>query len=255
MHRSRILFGALVALLLIDLFFAAAHVIAYLSGALYRYPQWNVEREGSYPEIYQYAKWASISLSCCYLLFRRRDAVYAALAMIFVYFLLDDSIAIHETVGGWLSSLFGSERTWRLRPQDFGEIAVVAAAGSVLIAAFMFSYMRSRGPARAFARQTGVLIAMLALFGIVIDMLHSAMLVGALGETALNPALALLEDGGEMVIASIIAYWATRAAVDERWIASASPNAAPSPKASKARSGALRRIGLLAKPPGARLSL
>ena len=60
---------------------------------------------------------------------------------------------------------------------------------------------------------------LLAAFGIGLDMLHSALVAGALRGTALDPALVLLEDGGEMVVASVMAYWSTRCAVDERWAA------------------------------------
>ena len=156
------------------------------------HPEWSLEREHSYAEMFQYAKWVSIALSCAYLLWRRREAVYAAICMIFVYFLLDDSVAIHETIGHWVSPAFGADRIWRLRPQDFGELVVVAVAASILLAAFRLTYGWSRRSAtRAFARQAGVLIVLLAAFGIGLDMLHSALVAGALRGTALDPALVL----------------------------------------------------------------
>ena len=120
MYRGWILLGALAGLLLLDLSFASVHATAYLSGELDKLPEWNIEAERSYPEIFQYAKWVSIALACGYLLFRRGDAVYGALAITFVYFLLDDSIAVHETAGGWLHPLFGSERTLRNGLSSFG---------------------------------------------------------------------------------------------------------------------------------------
>ncbi len=215
--KSWTLWTLLVALLSIDLFFATAHVAEYLDGTLHLHPEWSLEREHSYAETFQYSKWISIALSCAYLLWRRREAVYAAICVIFVYFLLDDSVAIHETIGSWVAPAFGAERIFRLRPQDFGELVVVAAAAIFLLAAFWLTYGWSRRPAtRAFARQAGTLIVLLAAFGIGLDMLHSALVAGALGRTALDPVLVLLEDGGEMIVASVMAFWSTRCAVDER---------------------------------------
>lgn len=226
-RARRILLGALIAT---DLIFIGLHLRAFMGGSLRESQNWNVELDGSYPEIFQYAKWALVVLCLLYLLARHRDALYAVLLAVFVYILADDALTWHESMGRWLVTAAGAseERIWRLRPQDFAEIAVSAVPGIVLLAALAVAWARSGGDgARAFAARALPLLALFAIFAIGVDTVHSGLVAGDWSRAKLNVTLVLFEDGGEMIVASVIAYVMLGAALAAR--GSGADSAAPSP--------------------------
>ena len=199
------LFAALVC---VDLIFAVISAVRDAQGL--DWDRWHISFENGYGERWQYLKWAAISVLCFLLTIRRQSWLYFAWSAIFLYLLLDDSLALHERVGWRLARYFGFQSAFGLRWQDFGELLTSALAGGPLLGFLAWSYWREqRLEPRSFAHTLILMLAALVFFGVGIDMV-GIMLKQADEHTTLE----LIEDAGEMVVASlIVAYVASRAPI------------------------------------------
>ncbi len=160
-------------------------------------PLFSIERDFGYAEVYQYLKegWIVVLLLLAALFSRR--IIYLAWAGLFMYLLMDDSLRIHETLGGHLTTLLDLQPMFNLRAKDFGELGVSLIFAAFLFAIIGLAYCFSERRSREVSRTLFIGVLLLALFGVVIDFVHNLL--------PLSPAFsALLEDGGEMVIMSII---------------------------------------------------
>jgi hypothetical protein len=198
-------------LLLLDLVFICGHVLLVDP----QYGLWNLEGDNGYPEKFQHLKWLGASLLLLVLAVRRRAVIYVGWAALFFYFLVDDSTSIHERFGIWLSARFPLDWIHQvyvawfpgvfLRPQDFGEMTVALFVAAAIAIVLVLTW-----PAHNAVRERTVtkwLIAWLGLFGlfaVVADMVHIMVMDPV---TIFTPAfywLGLIEDGGEMICASIL---------------------------------------------------
>lgn len=204
---SLVALGVLALLLVVDLTFLCGHIWLAPFNAM-----WNIEADSSYAEQFQHLKWLGACLLALALALRRRVAVYFAWAAIFFYFLVDDSVLVHERVGAFFVAELGLDRIQQvyiawfpnlfLRPQDFGELVVALMVTAVIAVLLVLSW-----PLHAAVRERTVMkhliawLGLLAFFAIGVDMLHiMAMPVSA----SATYALGVIEDGGEMVCASLL---------------------------------------------------
>jgi hypothetical protein len=155
--------------------------------------------DGGYAEIFQYIKEGSIAVMLLAIAWRTRAGIYAAWALLFAYLLCDDALRIHERVGEGVVIYWGFVPTLGLSAGVWGELAISVTAGTVLVATIACCYYRSGKEGRAVSRHLFVLLALLAFFGVGVDMVHVAIktLVQIKG-------LTMLEDGGEMAAMSLI---------------------------------------------------
>jgi hypothetical protein len=161
----------LVLLLLIDTIFIALHVWLWSEGRLS--PRFSIAHDDGLPEAFNYLKWLVSALVCVYAFDLRRKPLYFVWAVLFVYFLVDDSYSIHERVGGSLTTAFGFEPALALRAQDFGELTVSMIAGVVLLGAMALAYRKSDdAAARAFTLLLLPWLGLLIFCGVFVDMLH-----------------------------------------------------------------------------------
>lgn len=192
----------LVLLVSVDLVFIGLHVL-WDATSLVGNPMYSLEKDRGYPEMYQYIKelWAVLLFGQLFL--KTREGGYAAWAFLFGYLLADDALFIHERVGVALAERTGAVPLLGLEPKDFGELAFVAAVMGLLLGSVGLFHWRG---SPAFRRATGDLVLILALvafFGVAVDMLHSALL-----ERGVGLVLEVLEDGGEMVGISLVTGYA-----------------------------------------------
>jgi hypothetical protein len=122
---------------------------------------------------------------------------------VFTYILLDDAFSVHELVGHTVAQAMPFATLLGMRRQDLGEATVSAGAAAVLLCAVAWAYARSSGSFREASRDVLVLLAFFALFAVGFDILHG---VAPRGST-LHFALGVLEDGGEMLVASVITWY------------------------------------------------
>jgi hypothetical protein len=183
-------------LLLADFAFIILHVfhrINLVSDEIY-----TMDTDSGYAEMFQYIKEYWIVVILFILAIRRKHIVYFAWSSLFIYFLLDDSLRIHETFGKYMANYFEFQPMFQLRPQDFGELGVSILFGLLLFTFIGVSYLFSDNVAKQISKHLFILVMALVFFGVIVDMLHPIIPWG--GTT--------IEDGGEMLVMSIIVCYA-----------------------------------------------
>lgn len=200
-------FGLFLLLLLsADLLFIALHLIRIFTDFA-QDPGYAITADRGFGEIYQLVKTFWIVVCLMWLTVGTRQFLYGAWGLLFCYVLLDDWFMIHERVGVMLAQTLQFSAMFNLRPQDFGEVAVFAAAGLSFLVMIGVSYRFSSAPARAACRHLLVLLGVLVVVGIVFDLLNIMMWPTFFG---------LLEDGGEMIVISLICWYVFSLAARER---------------------------------------
>jgi hypothetical protein len=196
-------FAFLALLLSADVGFIVLHLIhaytPYLSSIDY-----SLETDRGYAEVFQYIKEYWIAGMLAVLFARTRQAVYCTWSLLFGYLLFDDAFQVHERVGRMLrkAGYFSDSPLTGLSAQDFGELTVSAFAGITFLVLIGSTYLLSTPDAKQVSKRLVALLGIIILFGVFVDMLHSAMesLPG-------SSILAVVEDGGEMLAVSITCYY------------------------------------------------
>ena len=162
-------------------------------------PIYSLGRERGYAEVYQYLKLFWLVVLFGMLAVTRRQLVHVGWMALLAGILIDDSFALHEQYGLQAAEMLGLQPALGLRARDLGELIFLAAAGAALLTALGLTYLTANAAERQFSKRLVRLIALLVFFGIVVDAVHSI----ARGTWASTP-LGVLEDGGEMVMVSLI---------------------------------------------------
>lgn len=191
------------ALILIDLIFIGLNIKYWLDGSLT--PRFDVTIDKSYAEKFNYLKWILCALAMLWLFVREHDKLYVAWSALFFYLYADDSLRLHELGGkvvtqiaGWEGPMFG------VRAQDIGELVVFGMAGGILLGAVGAAYWWSNSPAaKSLSRWLVGGFVVFACFAVVADLAHIVLSGNA------RFAAGIIEDGGEMIVASILVYLIT----------------------------------------------
>mgnify|MGYP001225341463 CR=1 FL=1 len=96
----------LAMLLAADILLIGVHLAYSLPRCTFN-PQLQVDVEGGYAELWEYAKEAAAGLLLVLVALRRRSRHVAAWALVFLFSLLDDGLQFHETAGDWLGEWMG----------------------------------------------------------------------------------------------------------------------------------------------------
>ncbi len=157
-------------------------------------PRWSIEYEGGFAERWQYLKEAC----ACALLLQlaaRSGGVdrQAGLAwgLLFLWVLLDDALAVHESLGH------------RLMPESpaVGELLFMLAMGMLLLYGILRAHWRAGATWSLWSRRLEAGLFAFAFFAVGLDLLH------ALVQSPLwHPVLGLIEDGGEMLSMSVLLW-------------------------------------------------
>lgn len=185
-----------------DLVFIILHFL-YVYTDFVSNSAFSLAQERGYAEILQYIKEYWIALLFGVLAVRQRSVLYLGWSLLFFYLLLDDSLTIHETLGENARVRLGLQPMFNLRAKDFGEVLVSVCVGLFFLFFLAISYRFAKGIPRQTSKYLIIMLFALAVFGIAVDMLHSLLRFSLFWE----PLLAMLEDGGEMVVMSVIAWF------------------------------------------------
>jgi hypothetical protein len=189
-------------LLATDLAFVALHLLNALT-PLWNNPMLNIEKDHGYAETFQYLKYFWACLLCVVLAVKCKAWQFLAWAFLFAYLLADDSLAIHEQVGGAVALHLNFIPPWGLRTQDVGELISALGTAMLLCLPLALAYVRGSPVFKLVSIHLAQLVVVLACFGVLVDMLHMTVQSG----WRLKFVLALVEDGGEMIAASaLLAY-------------------------------------------------
>ena len=203
------------ALIAIDLLFIIVHGVKYLvkeqfidQFGYWIYRNLTITNDWAFPEMTNYLKFAAlvVLLACCFR--KRRQPIYLAWAFVYLVALVDDSMQVHENLGGYIGETLAGSETLAgalrsnegMRLQDIGELAVYAIYGVSFAVSLGFGFLRAKAEDRRIGVGLGVLFLSLAAFVAGVDMIDRLTL--AYSHT-LSLILATIEDGGEMVVISL----------------------------------------------------
>jgi hypothetical protein len=192
----------LVLLLVVDLAFMIVHCLHVLT-PFFEARVFSIQRDAGFAEMFQYIKFAWLILLLLYLNRVTRLPGYVAWILVFGYLLMDDALQIHERGGVLIAEYLNVTPPFNLRPVDIGELAVSAVAGTILALAVGWAYWRGSSTFRKITKDLLIFIIAMAFFGIGADMAQIAIQLGR----EVDLLLTLIEDGGEMVVASLIVWY------------------------------------------------
>lgn len=186
-------------LLCTDLLLIALHLAhtftPYFSGA-----EFSLVMERGFGEAAQYAKGLWIVFGFLGVAWRTGERAYATWSVVFGYLVVDDLFTVHEDVGRGLAASLHLPSAFGLRAEDFGELLVFAAIGTATAALVAAAYAAGSATFRRRALHVAVLLVAFAGFAGFADMLH----IAVSGFAPLGHAFDVVEDGGEMLVMSVI---------------------------------------------------
>ena len=163
----------------------------------------SVESDRSVPEFFQYLKELFVAVMFWRLSSRSKDRSYWSICILFAYIFVDDAFSFHENVGFFLGEALHL-KDGVIDAKDVGELLVSAISGVFIFGFIGWRYFRSNTYFRNVVHDVLILFAGLAFFGVVVDTVHSA----SRGMDYLPQILGLIEDGGEMIMVSLMAIYA-----------------------------------------------
>lgn len=177
----------------------------------------DIEKRHSLANFFGYLKWA-IAAAFFWMAWRfgRRPGSLALVGVTGLIF-IDDSFGLHEALGGPAAQLLGFGGMPASTAQDVGEVIIFLCMGLLALAAIGLAALGEDREGRRMLRGFIVLLAALAIFGVAGDFIHASINYSAGATHRLMHRLAgMLEDGGELVMASAIVLFASAALRRER---------------------------------------
>lgn len=172
-------------------------ILVLLHVFLYDYipdPKLLIFTRWGYGETYQYLKGGFIAGYFIFLIIKYRQPSFWSWSAIFLFIVLDDSLELHEYYGFMVGDYLGLGKT-------IGEALVFGFSGIILFIPVIWILLVSKNNLiKDVFIDLIVLFSLLVLAGVGFDILHDLTINGSL----LNSLFGLLEDGGEMVVMSII---------------------------------------------------
>jgi hypothetical protein len=191
----------LVLLLSADFVFIMLHIIIGMLAP--NSPLCNITGICAYINVYHLIKLFWVIVLFAFVLKLTKCVGYVSWILLFTYLFLDDALLLHQRVGDYVSDYFDAYFPYSLGlPPRYFELAVLALAGIILLAIVAWAYFHSPHIFRKISIDVLLLIAALVFFGLIVDLavavkLGSAFIFG----------LGFVEDGGELVVDSLILWY------------------------------------------------
>ena len=168
-----------------------------------------------YGELFMYAKFAALATAAAALALWRREFGWLWWAFLFAFLCFDDAYEAHEQVGrqlgDWLAVQMGMDPRGHLlsfRWRDLGEALYLGGAALLILGPLVAAYRRGGPVFRKASRRLAVMLLLLIICGIGFDLLHRNSLLQEF--RAVVHMIALMEDGGELVVVSLMAWMLMR---------------------------------------------
>ncbi len=201
----------LVALLTLDVILIGLHFLhrlayrgilesAFLSNTIF-----SMSEEAKLPDLYQYLKQLAIVLLLVYVA-RNKNRIFIIWAAIFGYLLIDDVVQIHETIGHVLGKIMPQIGIGIIDPSEVAQEGFLILLALVLFGVSLLVIWRSQGEARQISIYLMALLALAAFFGVGVDIIQSFVM----DIFGISGIVKIVEDGGEMLIISIILWYVYR---------------------------------------------
>lgn len=191
-------------LILSDLVFILLHCLVRIGIFDRYYLILSLEVDQSMPEAFQYVKelWILLILGITFI--KTRQPIFLLWTFLFTFFLIDDFAGIHENLGGLISPYLQFIETVNFRLKDLGEFIGVVLIGLVFSLIFLLIFMKSRRKGKRTSVTLSILVSGLLFFGIIVDLIHALFRGSSL---VVNEFLSMMEDGGEMLVMSLILWY------------------------------------------------
>lgn len=185
----------------------------------------RISEDRSIPEMFNYVKWLAIVVALTKVAIRDRWIVPMGWAAVFLMLLLDDSLQLHETVGILIADTLELQDDTLLEAGDSGELIYAMVMGGLVALLAVSSLVRSDPRSRQLSLTYSLVIVAFGFFSVVVDALHRGIINAFPDYGLLQDIAAVLEEGGEMFVASAAAAitLAPRAWSFRQIAASASP--------------------------------
>lgn len=197
----------LFVLIMADLLFILLHLLHGFADTigLFYSPNFALTQERGYAEIFEYLKeyWTTVLLIV--LALRAANLLYFCWALLFGYFLVDDSLKIHRHFGAYLSDAFGPEPIFGLNSQILGELTVFAFFGGLFLLGIAVSYrVNPDEDAKRFSRYLFGLFVAFLFFGIGVSVFQKMIPANYPGW---KQSVRFFEQTGQLVVMSVICWF------------------------------------------------
>lgn len=182
--------------LCILLLYAGDFFLKGLSSPLFLIGDWSVG------EIFNYCKELLLFILSLWLVKATKQPLFVAWSLVFIYLLVDDALGLHELFGFLFHHLVPTASVAGLDSRNIGEFLFFVLAGSVLLTFLWQAHRYSQAPSRTFTWSLLPWLALLVFCGVFIDAVHILFMENSTSDFIFT----LLEDGGEMVVLSIMVW-------------------------------------------------
>lgn len=161
-------------------------------------------KDGSWSEKFEYLLTA---ISCIAMVLTWRKAgssVYLVLAIMFAWLTIDNSLELHERVGGWLAPAITWPGSSPGHAQHYGELLLFAGVGLASLLGLALALMTAAPWHQQRTALLIILIGAAAVFGVGVDALD-ALLLGSMPQA--QQIGTFIEDAGELWMLCIIAVF------------------------------------------------
>jgi hypothetical protein len=128
---------------------------------------------------------------------RWRRSFWLASTAVVLYLLADDAMSLHERLRVYVPIRVPA--TFPIRENHVQELVFLLASAAVLLTLLAVAYARADAATRRVARRVVALFGLIAFCAVVVDLVHTLYHAGWYFEV-----VAVVEDGGEMVAASLL---------------------------------------------------
>lgn len=164
---------------------------------------WDIESDWSYSEVFQYFKWMWVIILLLFVAKARWSLSYLAWLLVFSYILLDDSLMLHDNFADFVNSELSYTPPFGLSLYGLAELVFSAIIGGVLLMFVFISYWRGSSSFKKISLDLLLLFAFLVFFGVAVDFIHISFNFEGFGKFLIG----VIEDGGEMFVASLIVWY------------------------------------------------
>jgi hypothetical protein len=194
----------LVLLLITDLIFILLHILNVYTGLL-NSSYYLLYRDRGYAEFFQYTKELWIVVLFLFLAIKKKRGIFYVFSLLFTYLLVDDYFEVHERLGRLIAETLNFQGLMGLRAVDLGELLVSGLFGLLFLIALVLFFFLSDINTRRIALYMGIFFVLLAFFGVALDMVGVVV-----DQRAIVRLLVILEEGGEMLVMSLITWFVYR---------------------------------------------
>jgi len=175
-------------------------------------PAFYMKYGGSYATQYGFILIGITALIGAWLFVTRREAVYAAIVVVYLGILANDMFRLHVILGDWIDDVWNLQALYQRSGSYVGEAIGFAAIGLVLFAGLLIASLRSSAGHRAVGLLIAVTLVALAAFDGALDLVHAVHLYSS---RWLGDVFVVIEEGGELVcltaaliiVATVAAGW------------------------------------------------